>query len=106
MRIRTIYAGQSLRFVFSERAVVHWGIDGWQHPQDTATVRSVLDLQVVDLTSETLVAGQRLVFSIQDVATGTWFENDRVIEVVSEGAIAQETKAPAAGSQIDREAAD
>jgi glucoamylase len=106
MRIRTIYAGQSLRFVFAEPAVVHWGIDGWQHPRDAATVRSVLDLQVVDLTSETLVAGQRLVFSIQDVATGTWFENDRVIEVVSEGAVAQEMQGSAAGSQIDREAAD
>jgi glucoamylase len=104
MRIPTINAGQSLRFVFAEPAVVHWGIDDWQHPQDTATVLSVLGLQVVDLASEALAAGQRLLFSIQDVATGNWFENDRVIEVVSGDVVGQGT--PAAAGHIDREAAD
>ena len=40
MRIGTIRAGQALRLVFAEPAVVHWGIDDWQQPQDTSPARA------------------------------------------------------------------
>ncbi len=106
MRVGTIHAGQALRLVFAEPAVVHWGIDDWQQPQDTVTVLGMLGLHVADLASEALAAGQRLVFSIQDRATGNWVENDRVIEVVSEGAVAQGIPASPASNYIDRDAAD
>jgi glucoamylase len=103
MRIGTICAGQAPRFFFAEPMLVHWGIDDWRELCGTATVRSMLGLHVADLASEAPVAGRRLVFSIQDLATGTWFEHDRVIEVVSE---AQGMLAPVGESRIDREAAD
>jgi hypothetical protein len=43
---------------------------------------------VADLAVETLKAGQRIVFSVQDLKTGTWTERDRVIEVVTAEAAA------------------
>jgi glucoamylase len=106
MRVGTIRAGQALRFVFAEPAVVHWGIDDWQQPQDTVTVPGMLGLQVADLASEALAAGRRLVFSIQDLTTGSWIEHDRVIDVVADKEQAREMPAAAAGSHIDRAAAD
>ncbi len=88
MRIGTIRAGQSLRLVFAEPALVHWGIDDWRQPRDTRTVPGMLGLCVADLAVETLKAGQRIVFSVQDLKTGTWTERDRVIEVVTAEAAA------------------
>ena len=85
---------------------MHWGIDDWQQPQDSVTVRGMLGLQVADLASEALAAGQRIVFSIQDRATGIWVEHDRVIQVVPEEAQGQGMLAVVGGSQIDRDAAD
>jgi hypothetical protein len=66
----------------------------------------MLGLHVADLASEALAAGQRLVFSILDGTTGSWIESDRVIEVVSEEVQAEGMPASAAGSYIDRDAAD
>ncbi|HEX3989543.1 MAG TPA: glycoside hydrolase family 15 protein [Acetobacteraceae bacterium] len=104
MQVGTIQAGQTLRLVFAEPALVHWGIDDWQHPQDTLTASGMLDLQVAEIASDTLAPGQRLVFSIRDLTTGTWFEHDRVIEVVAADAMVQGM--PAAGTHINRAAAD
>ncbi|MGA3004595.1 MAG: glycoside hydrolase family 15 protein [Acetobacteraceae bacterium] len=106
VRVGTIYAGQALRIIVAEPALVHWGIDDWQQPQDSVTVRGMLGLQVADLASEALAAGQRIVFSIQDRATGIWVEHDRVIQVVPEEAQGQGMLAVVGGSQIDRDAAD
>jgi glucoamylase len=106
MRVGSIHAGQGLRFVLAEPALVHWGIDDWQQPRDIATVRGMLGLQVADVASEALGVGQRLVFSIQDLASGTWFEHDRVIEIVAEEKKSQEMPGSAVDSRIDREAAD
>jgi glucoamylase len=106
MRVGTIHAGQALRLVFAGPAMVHWSIDDWRQPRDTVTVLGMLGLQVADLASEALAVGQRLVFSIQDLTTGSWIENDRVIEVVAEEAQVQGMPASAAVSHIDRDAAD
>jgi glucoamylase len=106
MRIGAIRAGQALRLIFAEPALVHWGIDDWRQPRDTPTVLGMLGLQVADLASESLEAGQRLVFSIQDLTTGSWVEHDRMIEVVAEDTVAQGMLVPRAGGHIDRDAAD
>jgi glucoamylase len=106
MRIGTVRAGQALRLVFPEPALVHWSIEDWRQPRDTATVRGMLGRQVADLPGEALAAGQRLVFSVQDMTTGRWIENDRAIEVVSEDTVAPGTLVPAAGGHIDRDAPD
>ncbi len=106
MRIGTMRAGQALRFVFAEPTRVHWGIDDWQQPRDSVTAPGMLGLQGIDVASEALHAGPRLVFSIQDQATGTWFENDRVIEVVSEQATAEKAPDTASGGYLVRDAAE
>jgi hypothetical protein len=106
MRIGTIQAGQALRLVFAEPVLVHWGIDDWRQPRDIASVRGMLGLQVADLASEALAVRQRLVFSVQDLATGIRFEHDRVIEVVSDDAQDLGLLATAVAGQIDREATD
>lgn len=36
-RVREMRAGQELRLLLPESAVVHWGINGWARPIDTAT---------------------------------------------------------------------
>ncbi len=99
-------AGQALRLVFAKSALVHWGIDDWQQPQDTVTVGGMLGLQVADLGSEALEAGQRIVFSIQDLTTARWIENDRAVEVVAADAAAQGMLAPVSVYHGDRAAAD
>jgi glucoamylase len=106
MRVGTIHAGQALRLVFAEPSVVHWAIDDWQQPRDTFTVVGMLGLQVADLASEALDVGQRVVFSIQDLTTGNWIENDCVIEVVAADTAADAMLIHAPGRNIDREAAD
>ncbi len=106
MRVGTIQAGQTLRLVFAEPAQVHWGIDDWQHPQDTVTVAGMLDLQVAEIASDALAPGQRLVFSIRDLTTGDWIEHDRTIGVISSEVQYQEMPAYAAGNHFERAAAD
>ena len=87
--IGSIRAGQELRLVFAEPALVHWAIDDSDPPGTRSRCRGMLGLYVADLAVETLEAGQRVVFSIQDLTTGTWVESDRVIEV----AVADHTSA-------------
>jgi glucoamylase len=107
MRIGTIRAGQELRLVFAEPALVHWAIDDWDQPRDTVTVRGMLGLYVADLAVETLEAGQRVVFSIQDLTTGTWVESNRVIEVaVANHTAGDATRCSAADRPLEHISAD
>jgi glucoamylase len=106
MPVGTIRAGQTLRLIFAEATLVHWGIDDWRQPRNTSTVLGVLGLQVADLASGALLAGQRIVFSVQDVTTGRWIEHDRVIEVVAKDAAARGMPVRAAGDLGARAAAD
>ena len=106
MRIGTINAGQALRFVFAEPALVHWGIDDWQHPQDTVTVRGMLGLQVADLASEALAAGQRICLfdpgrGNRDLGRARPCDRGRFGEDKVQGMLVS-----AATGQIDRDAAD
>jgi glucoamylase len=106
MRTGTIRAGQALRLVFGEAALVHWGVDDWRQPRDTATEKGMLGLHVADLPSEALEVGQRIVFSIQDRATASWIEHDRVIEIVADDTVVHEMPVAAANRYVDRDAAD
>jgi glucoamylase len=106
LRIGSIRAGQALRLIFAEAALVHWGVDAWREPRDVSTVRGMLGLHVADLAVETLEAGQRIVFSIQDVASGNWVEHDRVIEVVAEDITTHAIPARVADRQVEQVLAD
>ena len=78
-----IRAGQTLRMIFDAPTLVHWGIDGWGHPQDTVTAPGMLGLHTADLPSEQLDAGQRVVFSVQDLHSGTWTDRDQAVAIAS-----------------------
>jgi glucoamylase len=106
MRVGTIHAGQALRLLFAGPALVHWSTDDWRQPRDTVTVPGMLGLQVVDLGTETLEAGQRIVFSVQDLATGSWVESDRVIEVAPGQTVSQTMSVPVEGRYVGRVDAD
>jgi glucoamylase len=106
MRVGTIHAGQALRLLFAEPALVHWSTDDWRQPRDTVTVPGMLGLQVADLGTETLEAGQRIVFSVQDLATGSWVESDRVIEVAPGQTVSQTMSVPVEGRYVGRVDAD
>jgi glucoamylase len=106
MRVGTIHAGQALRLLFAEPALVHWSTDDWRQQGDTVTEPGMLGLQVVDLGTETLEAGQRIVFSVQDLATGSWVESDRVIEVTPGQPVSRTMSVPVEGRYVGRVDAD
>lgn len=81
--IGQIRAGQALFIGLFEPGVIHWGIDGWQSIQDTATQATGLGLHVAELATRTLRSGQRIDFTFQHMETGEWLELDYSITVES-----------------------
>jgi len=53
-------------------ALVHWGVDGWQHPADVCTEPLSLGLHVARLPTATLQGGQRIDFAWCWQASGEW----------------------------------
>jgi hypothetical protein len=74
-------AGQSLRFIFDEPTLMHWGLDGWTQPRDASSAPGLLGLQVVDVAPEALAGAERVDFSCQDLGSGRWIEIDRRIRI-------------------------
>jgi glucoamylase len=81
--IQEIKVGHTLLVALSEASDIHWGIDGWQSKQDTATVDTGLGLHVAKLDTATLHAGQRINFTFRRVDTGVWLDHDYVIVIVN-----------------------
>ncbi|WP_406853554.1 glycoside hydrolase family 15 protein [Alsobacter sp. KACC 23698] len=81
MPVGTMRAGQSLRFIFDEPTLMHWGLDGWTQPRDASSAPGLLGLHVVDVDPEALAGAERVDFSCQDVGTGRWIETDRRIRI-------------------------
>lgn len=79
--IQDIGVGQSLLVVWSELSIIHWGIDGWLSTQDSATHDTGLGLHVVQLETSTLLAGQRINFTIRRTGTGDWLGRDYTVAV-------------------------
>lgn len=78
-----ISPGQSLLVGMYEPGTIHWGIDGWQATQDTATQDTGLGLHVAELDTKTLLSGQRIEFTFQRGNMGAWLGRDYTIAVVS-----------------------
>jgi glucoamylase len=94
MPVGWIRPGQRLRLILEAPSLVHWGLDDWQDASDALTTVGALGLHVVDLPTEGLDTGQRILFSVQDLAAERWIEQDRVILIASDDASCSVTTAP------------
>jgi len=79
--VAVLRAGQRLRVCASEPALVHFGIDGWQHADDAATRETTLGLHVADLPSAALASGQWLDFTFFLTATNRWEDRNYRVDV-------------------------
>lgn len=83
--VATLRPGSRLWVCVDEPALVHYGVDGWQHAADVATQDSGLGLHVADVPSASLKAGQALNFTFQSTATERWEGSDHRIDVRDAG---------------------
>ena len=81
--VGAIAAGARLVLALPEPAVVHWGRDGWQMPEDTATVDTGLGFHVAVLSTAALPAGSRIQFTWRRPG-GEWAGRDITVQVVAE----------------------
>lgn len=81
--LREIRAGQTLSVILPSPGIVHWGIDGWQHPTDTPTHDTGIGVHVADLAVQGLTGGQRVDFTFQCTDSGHWEGRDFRVDVIS-----------------------
>lgn len=86
MPVGWIRAGQSLRFIFDEPVMIHWGLDAWRNARDLMTTVGMLGLHVADLPPESLDGAGRIVFSVLALGTQQWIEHDRQVLIEPEAA--------------------
>jgi glucoamylase len=72
--IRQIYRGTSLFIALYYPGLIHWGTDGWQFPADIPTTDSGLGLHFARILTNSLVCGQKLDFTYQNLDSGIWAE--------------------------------
>jgi glucoamylase len=80
-KIRSMPCGKQLRILLMDAAVVHWSIDDWKSSSDTDSKESGWNLQYVDLPSEKLPSGRRLVFTFFWKNEGRWEGQDYQVAV-------------------------
>jgi glucoamylase len=81
--VQDISVGQVLLIGLFESCTIHWGLDGWQLPQDTESRDTGLGLHVAELDTKTLQAGQHIDFTFRSVTTGEWLGLDYVVAVTT-----------------------
>jgi glucoamylase len=79
--LATLPRGSRLLIAVGAPAVIHVGRDGWQDPTDAATQDSGLGLHYAEIETHALQAGQRVDFTVRDVATGRWIGEDYTVSV-------------------------
>ncbi|TCV89489.1 glycoside hydrolase family 15 protein [Sulfurirhabdus autotrophica] len=79
--IQEIAAGQTLLVSLFEPSIIHWGIDGWQSSQNTATLETAVGMHVAEIDTKGLHSGQRVDFTFQSADTGKWLGQDYLIGV-------------------------
>jgi len=94
MPVGWIRPGQRLRLIFEAPSLVHWGLDEWRDASDALTIVGALGLHFVDLPTEHLDAGRRIIFSVQDLAAGNWIEQDRSIVIAPDDVSFSRISAP------------
>ncbi len=80
-KARTMPCGKKLRLLLLEEAMVHWSFDNWQTTADSESKESGWNLQHVDLPTEKLAAGRRIVFTFYWKKSGQWEGQDYQVTV-------------------------
>jgi len=80
-KARTMPRGRKLRILLMEPAMVHWSLDNWQTVRDSDSQESGwslqhMNLQHMDLPTETLAPGREIVFTFLWKNTNRWEGND------------------------------
>ena len=79
MPVSVVGEGQSVRFLFDAPTLIHWSPNDWSRTTDVLTEVGFLGLYVADIPASALSGVRELHFSVQDVQTGKWTEEDRLI---------------------------
>lgn len=75
--------GQKLRITLPAAAILHWSADGWRTASDAATADSGFGVHAVEIATDPLRPGQRILFTWRDAATGTWAGRDYAVAVAA-----------------------
>ena len=78
---RTMPCGKKLRVLMTEPAMVRWSIDDWQTSRDDNPKESGWNLQHLDLPTETLVSGRRIVFTFYWKNRQEWEGRDYAVTI-------------------------
>ncbi|MCK8783592.1 glucan 1,4-alpha-glucosidase [Roseomonas sp. NAR14] len=81
-RAVTMPAGRRLRLELTEPALVHWSLDGWASATDSRTGPPVLGVHVLELPTEALAAGGRVLFTFLLLNGQGWIGVDHGVRVV------------------------
>ncbi len=71
-KCKTMPRGKQFRLSLLAPARVHWSFDGWKTSRDTETRDAGMGIHVADLPSETLVAGNEIVFTFFWSSENNW----------------------------------
>ena len=78
-KIRTMAPGKTLRVETHGPAVVHWGLDGWQHVHDVPAVDTGLGVYVADLPTANLKAGSSVDLTFYWPEVARWEGTDFLV---------------------------
>ncbi|MDD5268655.1 MAG: glycoside hydrolase family 15 protein [Methylococcales bacterium] len=81
-RVKQLVAGQELRVLLSEAALIHWGKNDWQNPADVLTEDWGLGY-VARLQTKELAAGERIDFTFYWLDRKVWQGENFQVVVVS-----------------------
>jgi glucoamylase len=73
---KTMPRGKNLRILTIDAALVHWSLDDWRSATDSQSVDSGCDMHHVDLPTEKLVSGQKVIFTFKWMRDARWEDRD------------------------------
>jgi glucoamylase len=82
MPVSTLRRDQHLRFIFNAPTLIHWCVDEWTTASDLVSKPGFLGLEVIDIPAMAFTKGQFVRFSVQDLASKAWTEDDQAITLV------------------------
>jgi glucoamylase len=82
LKCRNIPAGYLLRIEVLTPSVVHWSSDQWNTAQDISTSETPAGIHSADLSTQRLLPGSAVVFTLFDVEAKRWIGNDYVVKIV------------------------
>jgi glucoamylase len=80
-KLRTIAEGRRIRLEMLVPVLVHWSVDEWQTIHDSSSRSTGLGVHVVDLPTDTLPIGARVVFTFFWPQANRWEQHDYSVVV-------------------------